>query len=78
MFSKFNSYRKTIGFKLIFWYSAIFIVSSLILFSFAYFSLKFSIRQNDRKLIQSEMEDYVADFQIGGISRLERALGEIK
>ncbi len=78
MFSKFDSARKTIGFKLIFWYSTIFIVSSLILFFFTYFSLRLSIRQNDHKLIQSEMEDYIADFQIGGISRLERALGEIK
>ncbi len=78
MFSKFNSARKTIGFKLVFWYSAIFIASSLILFFFTYFSLRLSIRQNDHKLIQSEMEDYIADFHIGGISRLERALGEIK
>ncbi len=79
MFSRsFDSARKTIGFKLIFWYSAIFIASSLILFFFTYFSLRFSIRQNDHKLIQSEMEDYIADFQLGGISRLERALGEIR
>ncbi len=78
MLSKVNSYRKTTGFKLTFWYSAIFIASSLILLFFTYFSLKLSIRQNDHKLIQSEMEDYVADFRIGGISRLERALGEIK
>ena len=78
MFSKLDSARKTIGFKLVFWYSAIFIASSLILFFFTYFSLRYSIRQNDHKLIQSEMEDYIADFQMGGISRLERALGEIK
>ena len=78
MFLKFNSSRKTIGFQLTLWYSAIFIASSLILFFFTYFSLQFSLRQNDRKLIRSETEDYIADFQMGGISRLERALGEIK
>ncbi len=78
MFSRFSFAGKTIGFKLIFWYSAIFIISSLILFFFTYFSLRFSIIQNDHKLIQSEMEDYVADFRLGGISRLERALSEIK
>ncbi len=78
MFSRLDSARKTIGFKLIFWYSAIFIASSLVLLFFTYFSLRVSIRQNDHKLIQSEMEDYIADFQIGGLSRLERALDEIK
>ena len=72
------SSRKTIGFQLTFWYSAIFIASALVLFFFTYFSLRFSLRQNDRKLIQSEMEDYIADFHLGGIMRLERALGEIK
>ena len=78
MFLRFDSARKTIGFKLIFWYSAIFIASSLVLLFFTYFSLRVSIRQNDHKLIQSEMEDYIADFQMGGPSRLERALAEIK
>ena len=77
MFSRFNSARKTIGFKLVFWYSTIFIVSSLILFFFTYFSLRHSVIQNEHKLIQSEMEDYIADFQMGGVSRVERALGEI-
>ncbi len=78
MSSRFSFAGKTIGFKLIFWYSTIFIISSLILFFFTYFSLRFSIIQNDHKLIQSEMEDYVADYRMGGISRLERALSEIK
>ena len=78
MFSRLDSARKTIGFKLLFWYSAIFIASSLVLIFFTYFSIRYSIKRNDHKLIQSEMEDYIADFRLGGISRLDRALGEIK
>ena len=78
MFSKVKPSWNTIGFQLAFWYSAIFIASSLILFFVTFFSLKFSFRQNDRKLVQSEMEDYIADFRLGGSSRLERALAEIR
>ena len=78
MLSGLRASSRTIGFQLAFWYSAIFIASSLILFFVTFFSLKFSFRQNDRKLIQSEMEDYVADFRMGGSSRLERALSEIR
>jgi signal transduction histidine kinase len=69
---------RKIGFHLTSWYSAILILNSLILFVLIYISLDFSLQQKDKKIIQSETEDYKAAFENGGINRLTSELNEMK
>lgn len=70
--------RKTISFQLTLWYSAIFILSSLIFFVLIYFSLSISLQQQDREVIQAELEDYLTKYQQGGIDALLKEMEENK
>ncbi len=67
--------RKTIGFRLTLWYSALFIVSSLILFVIVYFLISSSFRQEERYTIQSKLREFSAQYQRGGIEALKREVG---
>jgi signal transduction histidine kinase len=67
--------RKTLGFRLTLWYSAIFIVSSVILFVVTYILLSVSVRDN-QKDVQSKLRKYLSLAQRGGISAVERAAGD--
>jgi len=67
-----NRIRKTIGFRLILWYSIIFILSSLALFFSAYLYLSSSIRQRDREIIQSELNECATKYYKGGINALQK------
>jgi len=64
--------RKTIGFRLTLWYSAVFVLSSLLFFGLAYFFLSVSIQQKDREVIQSELEGYIAQYNEGGTNALQQ------
>lgn len=64
--------RKSIGFKFTLWYSAIFILSSLILFVLVYVSLSFTIKKKDREMIQIELKEFVTQYQKGGIDALQK------
>ncbi len=64
--------RKTLGFRLTLWYSAIFISSSLVLLVISYIFLSSSVRDN-RKVIQSRLSHYLSVAQKGGIEALEKA-----
>jgi len=64
--------RKTIGFRFTLWYSAVFVLSSLLFFSLAYFFLSVSIQQKDREVIQSELEEYIAQYNEGGSNALQQ------
>ena len=66
-----NRIRKTIGFRLALWYSAIFLLSFLILFVFAYLYLSSSIRNYDRENIRAELNECATQFQKGGIDALK-------
>ncbi len=70
-----NCIRKTIGFRLTLWYSALFIVSSLILFVIVYFLISSSFRQEERYTIQSKLREFSAQYQRGGIEALKREVG---
>ena len=70
--------RKTISFQLTLWYSAIFILSSLIFFVLIYFFLSLSLQQQDREVIQAELEDYLTKYQRGGIDALLKEMEENK
>jgi signal transduction histidine kinase len=67
--------RNTLGFRLTLWYSAIFIVSSVILFAVAYIFLTASVRDN-QKDVQSKLRKYLSVAQRGGIPAVERAAGD--
>jgi signal transduction histidine kinase len=64
--------RKTVSFRLTVWYSGIFILSSLLLFSFAYFLLSSSLNKQDKEAIQLKLKELSTIYQTGGIELLER------
>jgi len=63
--------RRTIGFRLILWYSGIFIVSASILFVLAYVLLSSSAEQKNRKDIHLKLEEYAAQYRAGGLEALK-------
>jgi signal transduction histidine kinase len=73
MFSKVLNLRpKTIGFRLTLWYSITFILSSLFLFTLSYLFLSQSIQQKDREVIQTELDEYIAQYNEGGTDALQK------
>lgn len=69
--------RKTLGFRLTLWYSAIFIVSSLMLFVVSYIFLTASVRDN-REEVQSKIRKYLTLADRGGLAAIERAAGSAR
>jgi len=67
-----KGFRKSIGFRLALWYSGIFILSSLLLFTFAFFHLSSSLKQQDKDAIQLKLKELSSLFQEGGMESLER------
>jgi signal transduction histidine kinase len=72
---------KAIGFRLTLWYSSIFVLSSLILFGIAYVLLTSAIEDENRSIIEDELNEYSLTYQIDGWKglidkiRLEQAKG---
>ncbi len=67
-----NRIRRTITFRLILWYSTIFITSTSFLFVLAYALLSSSVRQKDREDIHQKLGEYAAQYRTGGIDALEK------
>jgi signal transduction histidine kinase len=67
--------RRTIGFRLILWYSGIFIVSASFLFVLAYVLLSSSAEQKNRKDIHLKLEEYAAQYRAGGLEALKNEVG---
>jgi methyl-accepting chemotaxis protein len=65
---------KTIGFRLTFWYSAIFIVSVSLLFFFAYIYLQTTLTHRDHAETLSKLRELRAFYQSGGIPLIEREI----
>lgn len=73
MFLKFlNRLRKTIGFRLALWSSAIFILGFLSLFAFSYFYFSSSIQKYERETVGLELEEYLNQYRVGGIKGLQK------
>jgi signal transduction histidine kinase len=70
--------RKTIGFRLTLWYSAIFILSALTMVILAYFFLSSSLRQKDHEMILSRLQEYQAQYRTGNISAIRKELNSEK
>lgn len=66
--------HRTIGLRLTLWYSAIFILSSVVLFVITYFFLSASLRQKDQELVQGRLNDLKAQYRAGGIIALRNDL----
>ena len=56
-------FAKTFSFRLAVSFSAAFILSSLILFGFAYFLVSSSLQANDRAAIQLKLKEYADEYQ---------------
>jgi len=67
-------FRQTLSLRLTLWYSAIFVISSLVLFITAYLFLANSLRQKDQEAILGKLKDYQAQYQAGGIIALRNEL----
>jgi heavy metal sensor kinase len=63
-------FRRTLGLRLTLWYSAIFAISSLVVFVTAYLYLAASLQQKDQEAISGKLKDYQAQYQAGGIIAL--------
>ena len=68
-------FHKTLGFRLTFWYSSIFIVSSLTL-SIVSFAFVFSTMRDNRKAIQVQLAEYQSLTETGGLQALERNISQ--
>ena len=68
-------FHKTLGFRLTFWYSAIFIVSSLTL-SIVSFAFVFSTMRDNRKAIQVQLAEYRSIAEAGGVQALEKIISQ--
>jgi len=67
-----RTFRKTVGFRLTAWYSSIFILSAVLLFSFSYFNISSSLRKQDQKAIDSELKELASLYEMGGMDFVER------
>jgi signal transduction histidine kinase len=67
-----NRIRRTITFRLILWYSAIFILSTSFLFALAYVMLSSSVQRQAREDIHQKLGEYAAQYRAGGRDALER------
>ena len=71
---RFRRVRKTVGFRLAVWSSAIFILSSLMLFVVAYFLLSSSLEGKDKDAIQLKLKAYAEEYEVGGLPAFTRRI----
>ncbi len=69
----FNRVHKTLAFRLTFWYSAIFILSSLTLFIVSYLFVFSTVRDN-RGAIEAQLSKYQSLVESRGVGALESAI----
>lgn len=65
---------KTIGFRLTLWYSSIFVLSSLMLFGIAYVLLTSAIEDDNRSIIEDELNEYGLIYKTEGRRGLEEKI----
>jgi signal transduction histidine kinase len=65
---------QTLGFRLAFWYAAIFTISVLFIAVIAYALLARSLSQRDHDLIRVKLADYAARFESAGVAGVSRAV----
>jgi signal transduction histidine kinase len=65
---------QTLGFRLAFWYAAIFTASVLLIAVIAYALLARSLTQRDHDLIRVKLADYAGRFESAGVAGVSRAV----
>jgi signal transduction histidine kinase len=73
--SSHKRFHKTLGFRLTFWYSSIFIISSLTL-SIVSFAFVFSTMRDNRKTIQLQLAQYRSIADAGGVQAIENIINQ--
>lgn len=68
---------KTIGFRLTLWYSGIFVLSTLLLFTALYIFLSSALLKHDRDMVLSEIEKFSASHDTTGLISFEKWLNTI-
>lgn len=76
MFSKLPQLRKTLGFRLTFWYSGIFVFSSILFFSLAYTYISISLRDRDREAIIEKIHFLRMVYWQNGIAGLNSEIND--
>lgn len=64
--------RRNIGLKLGLWYALVFMLSSALLFAFAYYLLANAIGRKDREVLEARLKEVVTIYQAGGPGALRR------
>lgn len=65
---------KSVGFRMMLWYSAIFALSSFSVFLIAFLLLSSWLRDQDKRLIESKLNEYSTLYQKNGLNSLQEAL----
>jgi signal transduction histidine kinase len=66
--------RNTLSFRLTLWYFGLFTLSAVILFGTAYVLLAVTLQRKDRDAIQFELQEYVSEYQRGGLEAVEKEI----
>src|SRR5258707_906905 len=66
-----DPFHRNIGVRLSLWYALIFTISSLALFTLAYYLLAAAIGSKDREVVEAELKEAAAVYEGGGIGSLQ-------
>jgi hypothetical protein len=69
---KIKEYFNTLQFKVIFWYTIIFLLSTLFLFVLAYFYLSHSLVNADKDIIENNLQEYLTLYKTGNIQTIKK------
>jgi signal transduction histidine kinase len=73
-FATLNRIQKTLSFRLTSWYFGLFMLSAGVLFGTAYVLLAVTLQRKDRETIQFELQEYVSEYQRGGLEAIEKEI----
>ncbi len=76
-FGPLDRLRRNIGVKLSLWYALIFVLSSGLLFLFAYYLLASAVGSKDREVLQARLKETATIYQTGGPGALRRWVGSL-
>ena len=66
--------RKSVSFRIALWYSILFPLSSLLVIGLFYFLLSSYVNHKDRQILHAKLDEYVSQYNEGGIQALDRAI----
>ncbi len=65
---------RTLGFRLTFWYGAIFVVSALVISVLAYLLLDRSLVARDHEIVRTKLADYAIRYGMAGVNGVSQAV----